>query len=94
MSWAEERRLPRADPQARDWSMAAAGTSESSAAPAGSSKASRAKTDIPVTMRDAVHDQRNNCSAAHQKESVEFYPGEQRALHNRSSCFTTASSAN
>ena len=37
-TWAEERELPRAEPKERAWSTAAAGTSESSAAPAGLSQ--------------------------------------------------------
>ena len=40
-TWAEERELPRAEPKERAWSMAAAGTSELSAAPAGSSESRR-----------------------------------------------------
>ena len=48
--------------------MSAAGTSESSVAPTGSSEASRSKADIRVTKR-GVRDLRNCSSAAHSKES-------------------------
>ena len=40
-TWAEERELPLAELKERAWNMAAAGTSELSAAPAGSSESRR-----------------------------------------------------
>ena len=61
-TWAEELELSSVEetvePKGLAWSMAAAGRSESLAAPAvaaGSSEASRTKADIPVTKHD-VHD--------------------------------------
>ena len=71
--------------------MAAAGTSESSDAPADLLEAFNSKADVPMPeryVRDLRRNLRNSRGAAHEKESEDFAIREQRVL---GSCFARVS---
>ena len=61
----------RAEAKERAWSVAAAGTSESSDAPADLLEAFNSKADVPMPER-YVRDLRNSRGAAHEKESEDY----------------------
>ena len=80
-TWAEEWERPRAEPNGRAWSTAAACTAEPLAAPAGSSEGSRAQAGVAAAQRDV----RNGSGAARSKGSEGYGVSKpQRALLKRS----------